>query len=41
MKTSQHQVKHIYHGDMSAIIKLSLKCLLAFMLTDKVFFSIG
>ena len=38
MKTSQHQVKHSYQSNMSTILKLTLKCLLTFMLTDNVYF---
>ena len=39
MKTSQHQMKHRYYsGNMFTILKLSLKCLIAFMLTDNVYF---
>ena len=34
MKTSQHQVKHSYYSNMSTILKLNLKCLIAFMPTD-------
>ena len=38
MKTSQNQMKHSYHSNMSTILKLSLKCVIAFMLTDNVYF---
>ena len=38
MKMSQNQVKHSYHSNMSTILKLSSKCLIAFMLTDDVYF---
>ena len=38
MKMSQHQVEHSYYSNMSTILKLSLKCLVAFVLTDNVYF---
>ena len=38
MKMTQNQVKYSYHSNMSTILKLSLKCLIAFMLTDDVYF---
>ena len=34
MKTSQNEVKNSYHSNMSTIVKLSLTCVMAFMLTD-------
>ena len=38
METSQNEVKNSYHSNMSTILKLSLKFLMAFMLTDDVYF---
>ena len=38
MKISQNKVKQSYHSNMSTISKLSLKCVVAFTLTENVYF---